>query len=78
MLAPMAVPATSSVRVSPAMTLRNTSSPIRPAVTKRRPTKNSGPLCCMARWTTRKVPPQTMVTAIRASSCRLSSGVREL
>ncbi|MCY1551772.1 hypothetical protein D9M68_881260 [compost metagenome] len=41
-----------------------------PAMVKRTPTKNSGPLCCMAIWMMRKVLPHSMVTSTRAISWR--------
>ena len=70
MLTPITMPATRSCRVRPCSRFQNTSVPTSPAVTKRSPTKNSGPLCCMASWMMRKVLPQKAVTATSASSWR--------
>ncbi|GAB6407578.1 hypothetical protein PMHK_50060 [Pseudomonas sp. MHK4] len=47
------------------------------AAAKRRPTKNIGPLTVIACWTSKKVPPQTMVISTSTHSALLSRRKRE-
>ncbi|MNQ81233.1 hypothetical protein D3C85_962440 [compost metagenome] len=47
------------------------------AAAKRRPTKNIGPLTVIACWTSKKVPPQTMVINTNTHSALLSRRKRE-
>ena len=47
------------------------------AAAKRRPTKNIGPLTVIACWTSRKVPPQTIVISTSTHSALLNRVKRE-
>src|SRR5450830_903360 len=72
MLAPIATPATNSAFVSLRSWPRQIRLQMAAAIAKRAATKASGPLAVTALCTTRKVPPQIKVMAIRASSGRLT------
>src|SRR5471032_787648 len=71
MATPIVTPATNSAFVSLSSWPRQIRLQIAAAMAKRAATKASGPLAVTALCTTRKVPPQIKVMAIRASSGRL-------
>src|SRR5476651_320747 len=72
MLTPIATPVTNSALVNLSSWRRQIRLQMAAAMAKRAATKASGPLAVTALCTTRKVPPQIKVMAIRASSGSLT------